>query len=92
MKIKLSVLTKEDLKKLQKEISDELAAREERTRIAEDSSLESLMDTIKQIGTKRAYVHPMRNQLVWSGRGRPPSWLVELLESGYSKEDLEIKG
>lgn len=34
------------------------------------------------------YRHPSKPNLVWSGRGRPPRWVLEHEENGGSREDL----
>lgn len=36
------------------------------------------------------YQHPNDPSMTWTGRGRKPLWVEELLNSGKSKEDLEI--
>lgn len=34
------------------------------------------------------YAHPNDASLTWSGRGRRPRWVMELLETGRTLEDL----
>lgn len=36
------------------------------------------------------YRHPQDSSLTWTGRGRKPVWLVQLLEAGSSLEDVAI--
>lgn len=36
------------------------------------------------------YRHPQDPSLTWTGRGRQPAWLAQLLESGSSLEDVAI--
>lgn len=36
------------------------------------------------------YQHPENNQLTWTGRGRRPLWVEELLNQGQSLEDFKI--
>lgn len=36
------------------------------------------------------YCHPQNAELTWTGRGRKPVWVQELLNSGKSLEDLAI--
>lgn len=36
------------------------------------------------------YRHPQDPSLTWTGRGRKPAWLVQLLEAGSSLEQVAI--
>ena len=36
------------------------------------------------------YAHPENADLTWSGRGRRPRWIQEMLDTGKSLEDLAI--
>lgn len=36
------------------------------------------------------YVDPQRPALNWSGRGRRPTWLTELIEAGHSKDEFLV--
>lgn len=36
------------------------------------------------------YRHPQDTSLTWTGRGRKPAWLVQLLEAGSSLEQVAI--
>ncbi len=36
------------------------------------------------------YRHPEDSSVTWTGRGRKPKWILELLEQGKTLEDLEI--
>lgn len=36
------------------------------------------------------YAHPENPAMTWSGRGRQPEWLVELVNQGASKDDFLI--
>lgn len=40
---------------------------------------------------KAKYQHPEDPELTWSGRGKHPNWINELLEQGKTLEDLEIQ-
>ena len=40
---------------------------------------------------KVRYQHPTDSKLTWSGRGRMPLWLHELIEDGNNKEDYFMK-
>ena len=45
----------------------------------------------KRPPVKPKYRHPSDAKLTWSGRGRTPRWMAELLEKGKSRESLEIR-
>lgn len=36
------------------------------------------------------YAHPFEPSLTWTGRGRKPVWVIEMLEQGKTLEDLRI--
>lgn len=40
---------------------------------------------------KPKYANPMNPSETWSGRGRTPAWVKELLDQGYTMDDLLIK-
>ena len=44
----------------------------------------------KKRETKPKYRHPENSELTWSGRGKPPTWLSELLEQGHAKDEYVI--
>ena len=39
---------------------------------------------------KPKYQHPTNPQLVWTGRGRAPNWVKQLMQSGLTKDTLRI--
>jgi DNA-binding protein H-NS len=39
---------------------------------------------------KQKFKHPEEPGKTWSGRGKQPRWLIEILESGRSLEDCRI--
>lgn len=68
--------------------------------IAKDEgyTIEELFGTVKAKsgpakGRKVApkYCHPKDPELTWTGRGKRPRWLQELLNSGKKLEELEIR-
>ncbi|MBQ69418.1 hypothetical protein CL689_05095 [Candidatus Saccharibacteria bacterium] len=85
MKIKMSVLTKDDLLRLIDDAKKELAEREIRASQYREEDAES-----ESTPPSGMYQHPIRTNLIWSGRGRAPMWMLELLESGYQKEELRV--
>ena len=44
----------------------------------------------KRRAAKSKYRHPENPELIWSGRGKPPTWLAELLSQGHSKDEYAI--
>ena len=37
------------------------------------------------------YKHPTDKEITWSGRGKTPNWMLELIEKGANKDDFLIK-
>lgn len=37
------------------------------------------------------YQHPENPELTWTGKGKRPKWINEILEQGKTLKDLEIK-
>ncbi len=91
IKLKLSSLTRADLEKIAQEIKEELNNRDQKIAmqiLAQKSSKEQQSPDVQAGGVK--YRHPMRDKLVWCGKGRMPYWMYELIESGYRKDDLRV--
>ena len=38
------------------------------------------------------YAHPDKSELTWSGLGRKPGWLQELLAHGADLDEMRVKG
>lgn len=74
-----------------RKMREALAAAEEAAR-AHGYSLSELSDAKKKSGSKVApkYAHPENAELTWTGRGRQPRWIKELIEAGSNLEDLKI--
>ncbi len=104
-KIELESLSLTELRQLQAAIPAELQKREEadkRALIAEISQIAkakgySLSDLL--VGGKSptakprlppAYRHPTDSNLTWSGRGRKPRWLADLVLAGAKLEDFAV--
>ncbi|GGY07242.1 H-NS histone family protein [Paludibacterium paludis] len=69
-------------------------ARKQIVEIAKTYGL-SVEDVLAKTGTTRKpveakYRHPDHPELTWTGRGRKPVWVQELLASGKTMEDLTI--
>lgn len=103
--IDLSIMSRNELEELRKEVDKALADYEtkqrqaalaEAQRVAQERgySLDQLLG--KKNGRKKTapqpprYQHPENPSLTWSGRGRQPVWVKEHIEAGGSKEDLAI--
>lgn len=43
----------------------------------------------KPVGNPK-YQHPSNREQTWTGRGRKPNWLVDLLNDGASLKDFEV--
>lgn len=66
---------------------------------AEGFSLDEVLGDLSKSNAKNErksmppkYRHPEKPQVTWSGLGRKPSWLQELLSEGTSLEELRITG
>lgn len=44
----------------------------------------------KKREAKIKYQHPENPTLTWTGRGKPPAWMQELLDGGAEKHDFAI--
>jgi len=101
----LSALSLAQLKKLQDEVAiaifnyekrkkaEALAAVEEAARAAGFSLKELLGDEKLPKGKTKAapkYANPADAAQTWTGRGRKPKWVEELLASGKSLDDAAI--
>jgi DNA-binding protein H-NS len=87
MAIKLSVFSRKELEKLRDSIGMELNARDARRALAMAEGRDPVAAETEVIKQAR-YKHPYREELVWCGVGRMPRWMTDLIESGYSKEQL----
>lgn len=100
--IKLEDLRLEELKSLRKRIDGAIASYEDRRKKqALDAAAQAAKDhgfTLQELtnsgkGTKKArypkYAHPDDAARTWSGLGRRPVWVTELLDSGKSLDDLK---
>ena len=101
----LNALSLAELKKLQDDVAvaifnyekrkkaEALAAVEEAARAAGFSLKELLSDERLAKGKTKAapkYANPADPTQTWTGRGRKPKWVEELLASGKSLEDAAI--
>jgi DNA-binding protein H-NS len=74
-----------------KRIGDEIKAKAEAAGLDVKDVLAALGKTKKRSSVKAKYQHPTNMKLTWSGRGKKPKWLKELVEQGKSLDSLLIK-
>ena len=98
----LTTLELDELVRLEEELSSELkevqAEKRRRVRTAAQKLAEtagiSLDELVREASPRRAsgpkYQHPDDPARTWSGRGRQPKWLGELLAQGMTLDDLRI--
>ena len=103
--IDLNNLSRDELKKLQKDVDkaienydvrrkqDARAAAEAKAREMGFSLSELIDGSAKKGRTPKPakYRHPENPSLTWSGRGRQPDWIKEALENGRSKDEFLIE-
>ncbi len=102
--IDLEKLSLDELKKLQKDVANEIKNfkdREKKKALAEVEAFArerglnpaDLSDLVKRRTRKPAkpkYANPDDPAQTWTGRGRRPRWLEEALAKGKSLDDLAI--
>lgn len=105
--VDLSTLSRDALRKLQKDVEKALGSYEDRQRrealaAAEARAKEfgyTLADLIGAPGKGKSrpgqppwYRHPEDPATTWSGRGRTPGWIREAEAAGRSRDDFLIAG
>lgn len=80
----LSKLTVPELRALRDRIDAEIAER----RQADEEALRRRGGMVERDGPR--YRNPENSAETWSGRGRRPAWVDEVLSRGFALEDLEI--
>ena len=96
----LSTLSEQDLEQMNKKIQDERQKRHQERLRREIEALKNiakekgfLVDEIfvsPQIHAEPKYRHPEDAGLTWSGKGRRPDWLNDLLKSGRVLDEMRI--
>lgn len=100
----ISNLSLNELRQLKKKIESAIKNFEDRKLETARAELEakakelgvSLQEIVKapmkrrRASPKPKYANPKDPNETWSGRGRTPLWLSELLENGRNKEEFEI--
>ncbi|MGL6071434.1 H-NS histone family protein [Craterilacuibacter sp.] len=101
--MQIETLSYPELLQLKSDVESELGKREQEEKskarkqileIARTYGL-SVEDVLTKTGNVRKtveakYCHPDHSDMTWTGRGRKPVWVVELLASGKSMADLVI--
>lgn len=102
MGIDLETMSKEELKKLKRDVEKALDTIDERRkadaiRAAEEAarqygfSLTDLKETVGKRSKRPAkYRNPDNPTETWTGRGRQPKWFKQAIESGKSSDDMLI--
>ena len=90
------------LHKLAKEVEEDMRTRKKRSSerfLAEETTAPygTIVDeSFPPLGTRRArskltYRNPENPRQTWSGRGNQPAWIKEVLKSGVTLEELQVK-
>lgn len=104
-KIDLSKMDLDELKTLKKDVTKaiddfQVRRRKEALAAAEKAAKESGFSLEELLGKKAKgrsagtapakYRHPENPDMTWSGRGRRPRWVSEMIDAGKSLEDCAI--
>ncbi|MFO1350986.1 MAG: H-NS histone family protein [Gammaproteobacteria bacterium] len=100
-KVNLEKLSVAELRELAKDVERELAKRqrvEVKKTLSQMKELAagigmSVEEVIRHSGSKgqAKYQNPAQPEQTWTGRGKRPGWMAQLLQQGKELEDLEIK-
>ena len=97
---KLDQMSIDDLWSLHVEVSQLLQQRIQQEKLQLDERLKLLQaPVVSRVGSGRRpyppvlpkYFNPNQPSETWSGRGKPPRWLVAQLKSGRRVEDFRIQ-
>lgn len=101
----LNNLNLSELKRLQSDVAKAIDSYEDRKKKEARSELEEkaremgfslaeLLGDVAKYGKRRTipakYRHPENSSLTWTGRGRKPKWVTEVLAAGKILSDLAI--
>lgn len=100
-KIDYTKLTMDEMRQMRRELDHAMESYEERKRAEAIADAEEALRkhgfTLAEItGSKikapkvAKYAHPDDATKTWSGKGRKPYWLQQLLDDGKSLDDLKI--
>ncbi len=105
-KIDLRVLSFDELKQVARDVEGEMIRRQEedKERIFQDAqemaerygvSVETFLNPVEKGGRKEKapvkYRNPTNPHQTWTGKGRQPTWVKELVEGGGTLEEMEIE-
>ena len=103
MSVDLEKMSAAEILHLQSQLSERLAEKVEAEKLKLVSDLRDfimqsgydmpeIVDMLQEAVSDEAakYRHPTDDSLIWSGRGRIPRWLHELIDQGYEKEDFRL--
>ncbi|BAK76139.1 histone family protein nucleoid-structuring protein H-NS [Pseudogulbenkiania sp. NH8B] len=101
--MELSNLSFADLLSLKSDLENEIKRREHEEKAKAKKQIVELArayglsveEVLGKVGPARKpveakYCHPQNPELTWTGRGRKPLWVQELLAAGKNLEDLAI--
>lgn len=71
-------------------LAEELQEKAAAAGVDVDAVLANLTGKKRRAKAQPKYQHPTNQKLTWTGRGKKPKWIVELLDQGKSLESLEI--
>lgn len=96
-------LSAAEIEALQEKLAEKLAEKQLQEKLELVKQLESMIEAseyeageIVSLLSQRVhrdqvkYRHPTDETKVWSGRGRMPQWLHDLINAGHSKEDFKM--
>ncbi|WP_024301959.1 H-NS family nucleoid-associated regulatory protein [Pseudogulbenkiania sp. MAI-1] len=99
----LSNLSFADLLSLRNDLDSEIKRREQEEKAKAKKQIVELArayglsveEVLGKVGSARKpveakYCHPQNPELTWTGRGRKPLWVQELLSTGKTLDDLAI--
>jgi DNA-binding protein H-NS len=103
MAVNLDRLALKDLLDLQSSVEAAIVAARERERAEVKAKVEAMVQaagfSLSELFASRPsrkssgarFVNPGNRSQTWTGRGRKPNWLLELVANGVKLEDLAIR-
>ncbi|SFY45885.1 DNA-binding protein H-NS [Paracoccus pantotrophus] len=102
--IDLNSFSLSELKQLEKNVAKAIASFEDRRKAKALAAAEAaarqhgfslgdlaeIAQSQKRVTVAPKYRHPENPEIIWSGRGRKPAWIVEGMAAGKSLEDFAI--
>jgi len=72
-------------------LGEEIRAKVEAAGLDVNDVLAALGKGKKRAAAKAKYQHPSNAKLTWSGRGKKPKWITELIEQGKTLDSMLIQ-